>query len=140
MINFAARMKQVAYIIIVLCVFLACGGNRQQEDTLMRARAVMNEHPDSAIAILDSLYCNEAERNHGVGSTDHFKSSRSKSETGGHEIGHTLGMTHNESGLMTADSSNKKRSKEFNQRDINDMIRYPLNHDRNSDAGKGFLK
>ena len=61
MINFAARMKQVAYIIIVLCVFLACGGNRQQEDTLMRARAVMNEHPDSAIAILDSLYCNEAE-------------------------------------------------------------------------------
>ena len=36
MINFAARMKQVAYIIIVLCVFLACGGNRQQEDTLMQ--------------------------------------------------------------------------------------------------------
>lgn len=54
-------MKKVAYIIVALCVFLACGGNRQQEDTLMRARAVMNEHPDSAIAILDSLYCNEAE-------------------------------------------------------------------------------
>lgn len=76
-----------------------------------------------------------------IGGQDIFvKSSRSKSETGGHEIGHTLGMTHNESGLMTADSSNKNRSKEFNQRDINDMIRYPLNHDRNSDAGKGFLK
>ena len=76
-----------------------------------------------------------------MGGQDIFvKSSRSKSETGGHEIGHTLGMTHNESGLMTADSSNKMRSKEFNQRDINDMIRYPLNHDRNSDAGKGFLK
>lgn len=76
-----------------------------------------------------------------IGGQDIFvKSSRSKSETGGHEIGHTLGMTHNESGLMTADSSNKMRSKEFNQRDINDMIRYPLNHDRNSDAGKGFLK
>ena len=61
MIIFAARMKQVAYIIIALCVFLACGGNRQQEDILMRARAVMNEHPDSALTILDSLYCNEAE-------------------------------------------------------------------------------
>ena len=61
MINFAARMKKVAYIIIALCVFFACGGNRQQEDTLMRARAVMNEYPDSALAILDSLYCNEAE-------------------------------------------------------------------------------
>jgi hypothetical protein len=54
-------MRQVAYIIIALCVFLACGGNRQQEDTLMRARAVMNAHPDSALAILDSLYRNEAE-------------------------------------------------------------------------------
>ena len=54
-------MKQVAYIIIALCVFLACGGNRQQENTLMRARAVMNDHPDSAIAILDSLYRHEAE-------------------------------------------------------------------------------
>ena len=61
MINFAARMKQVACIIIVLCMFLACGGNRQQEDTLMRARGVMNEHPDSALAILDSLYRIEAE-------------------------------------------------------------------------------
>ena len=54
-------MRQVAYIIIALCVFLACGGNRQQEDTLIRARAVMNAHPDSALAILDSLYRNEAE-------------------------------------------------------------------------------
>ena len=61
MIIFAGRMKQVAYIIIALCVFLACGGNRQQEDTLMRARGVMNEHPDSALAILNSLYRNEAE-------------------------------------------------------------------------------
>ena len=61
MIIFAARMKQVVYIIFALCVFLACGGNRQQKDTLMRARAVMNAHPDSALAILDSLYRNEAE-------------------------------------------------------------------------------
>lgn len=61
MINFAARMKQAAYIILALCVFLACGGNRQQEETLMRARVVMNEHPDSALAILDSLYRHEAE-------------------------------------------------------------------------------
>ena len=76
-----------------------------------------------------------------VGGQDIFvKSSRSKSETGGHEIGHTLGMTHNESGLMTADSSNKKRSKEFNQHDINDMIRYPIKGKTNSDAGKGFIK
>ncbi len=54
-------MKKVAYIIVALCVFLACGGNRQQEDTLMRARTVMNENPDSALAILDSLYSHEAE-------------------------------------------------------------------------------
>ncbi len=32
------------------------------------------------------------------------------------------------------------RSKEFNQRDINDMIKFPLNGERNSDAGRGFLK
>ena len=61
MINFAARMKQVAYIIIALCVFLACGGNRQQEDTLKRAIAMMNEHPDSALLILDSLGQHEKE-------------------------------------------------------------------------------
>ena len=61
MINFAARMKQVAYIIIALCVFLACDGNRQQEETLMRAKAMMNEHPDSALAILDSLGLHEKE-------------------------------------------------------------------------------
>lgn len=61
MINFAARMKQVAYIIIALCVFLACDGNRQQEETLMRAKAMMNEHPDSALAILDSLGQHEKE-------------------------------------------------------------------------------
>ena len=76
-----------------------------------------------------------------MGGQDVFvKSSRSDLDTGGHEIGHTLGMTHNKSGLMTADSSNKKRSKEFNQHDINDMIRYPIKGKTNSDAGKGFIK
>ena len=63
MINFAGRMEKVAYIIIALCMLFACDGNRQHEDMLMRARTVMNEHPDSALAILDSLYCNKAEMN-----------------------------------------------------------------------------
>ena len=63
MINFAGRMEKVAYIIIALCMLFACDGNRQHEDMLMRARTVMNEHPDSALVILDSLYCNKAEMN-----------------------------------------------------------------------------
>ena len=76
-----------------------------------------------------------------MGGQDIFvKSSRSGLDTGGHEIGHTLGMTHNKSGLMTADSLNKKRNKEFNQHDINDMITYPLKGMTNSDAGRGFIK
>ena len=47
-------------------------------------------------------------------------------ETGAHEIGHTLGMLHNYSGLMTAASSDKSRTNTFLRTDNNLTIKRPL--------------
>ena len=49
-------------------------------------------------------------------------------ETGAHEIGHTLGMLHNYSGLMTAASSDKSRTNTFLRTDINLTIKRPLHN------------
>ena len=48
-------MKRIAYIVVILCMFLSCGIRREYKDALLRAEAVMDEHPDSALQILDSL-------------------------------------------------------------------------------------
>ena len=57
-------MKRIAYIVVFLCMFLSCGIRREYKDALLRAETVMDEHPDSALLILDSLgqYENEFTR------------------------------------------------------------------------------
>ena len=48
-------MKRIVYIVIVLGVLIGCSERREYRDALLRAEAVMNDHPDSALMILDSL-------------------------------------------------------------------------------------
>lgn len=48
-------MKRIVYIVIVLGVLLGCSERREYQDALSRAEAAMNEHPDSALLILNSL-------------------------------------------------------------------------------------
>lgn len=54
-------MKKTAVIIIVLAVLLGCTERREYRDALSRAEAAMNNHPDSALMILDSLGQHEQE-------------------------------------------------------------------------------
>ena len=54
-------MKRIAYIVVILCMFLSCGIRREYKDALLRAESVMDEHPDSALLILDSLGQHETE-------------------------------------------------------------------------------
>ena len=54
-------MKRIAVIIIVLAVILGCTERREYRDALSRAEALMDEHPDSALIILDSLGQHEKE-------------------------------------------------------------------------------
>lgn len=56
-------MKRIAYIVVILCMFLSCGIRREYKDALLRAETVMDEHPDSALQILDSLGQHETEFN-----------------------------------------------------------------------------
>ena len=54
-------MKRIAYIVVILCMFLSCGTRREYKDALLLAESVMDEHPDSALQILDSLGQYESE-------------------------------------------------------------------------------
>ena len=54
-------MKRIAYIVVILCMFLSCGIRREYKDALLLAESVMDEHPDSALLILDSLGQHESE-------------------------------------------------------------------------------
>ena len=54
-------MKQIAFFALTLCFLVSCGTRREYKDALLRAEAVMDEHPDSALLILDSLGQHEAE-------------------------------------------------------------------------------
>ena len=54
-------MKRIAYIVVILCMFLSCGIRREYKDALLRAETAMDEHPDSALQILDSLGQHESE-------------------------------------------------------------------------------
>ena len=56
-------MKRIAYIVVILCMFLSCGIRREYKDALLLAESVMDEHPDSALLILDSLGQYESEFN-----------------------------------------------------------------------------
>lgn len=52
---FAVEMKRITYIVIVIGVLLGCGERREYREMLSRAEEMMNDHPDSALMILDSL-------------------------------------------------------------------------------------
>ena len=51
----------MTFIIIVLAMLLGCTERREYRDALSRAEAAMNDHPDSALMILDSLGKHEQE-------------------------------------------------------------------------------
>lgn len=54
-------MKKLLYIIIGVAFLMACSERREYVDMLERAKAVMNDKPDSALAVLDSLGQHESE-------------------------------------------------------------------------------
>lgn len=54
-------MKKLLYIIIGVAFLMACSERREYVDMLERAKAVMNDKPDSALAVLDSLWQHEAD-------------------------------------------------------------------------------
>ena len=54
-------MKRIIYIVIVIGVLLGCGERREYREMLSRAEDMMNDYPDSALMILDSLGQHENE-------------------------------------------------------------------------------
>ena len=54
-------MKRIVYLVIVIGVLLGCGERREYREMLSRAEEMMNDHPDSALMILDSLGQHEKE-------------------------------------------------------------------------------
>ena len=48
-------MKRIAFFALTLSLLVSCGTRREYKDALMLAETVMDEHPDSALQILDSL-------------------------------------------------------------------------------------
>lgn len=56
-------MKQIVYITTILCMLLACGPREEYKGTLLKAEELMDDHPDSAMQILDSLGQHEGEFN-----------------------------------------------------------------------------
>ena len=60
------------------------------------------------------------------------KYSRQDENTGAHEVGHTFGLTHGSSGLMTSSSTDPYRSLDLNTVGLKDMITYPIRGKSNS--------
>ncbi len=67
------------------------------------------------------------------------RNSRQNSDTGAHEVGHTLGLTHSSKGIMTTTSTSSNRSNTTTDGNITQMLRYPLRGEQNSSAGKGTV-
>lgn len=71
---------------------------------------------------------------------------RRDTQTGAHEIGHTLGMVHNESGssIMRQGGNYDGRANNPAGSDIRDMITFPLkgsiNSERGREAGRGTVR
>ena len=72
-----------------------------------------------------------------------IKDSQKHGDTGKHELGHSLGMTHSYNGIMTAASSDFNRSEDVAIINIKEMINAPLkgkvNKECNNPAGKGTI-
>lgn len=49
------QMKRIAFIIIYICAVVSCAERQEYRDALTHARDIMEEHPDSSLAILDTL-------------------------------------------------------------------------------------
>ena len=54
-------MKRIVYIIGCIVLLMACSEPQEYRTLLERAQAVMDDHPDSALAILDSLGQHQAD-------------------------------------------------------------------------------
>lgn len=48
-------MKRIAYIAVIFFMLLSCGPRKEYGEALQRAEAMMNDHPDSALLILEQL-------------------------------------------------------------------------------------
>ncbi len=72
------------------------------------------------------------------------KDSRKATDTGAHEVGHTLGLTHVSNGLMTPSSTDPNRNGTLDNSGLKDMFSYPLrgrvNSEGGNNAGKGAVK
>jgi RHS repeat-associated protein len=72
----------------------------------------------------------------------YVRDSRSSTETGAHEMGHSLGLVHGGSGLMNPSSSDRSNN-DVKANDITDMVNYPARYNTNKEgnayAGKGTL-
>ena len=53
-------MKNILYIIIGVALLMACSGQHEQRAKLDRIDSLMNDHPDSALTMLDSLKAEKA--------------------------------------------------------------------------------
>ena len=53
-------MKRILFFALTLSLLVSCGTRREYKDALLRAETVMDEHPDSALLILDSLEQHES--------------------------------------------------------------------------------
>ena len=53
-------MKNILYIIIGVALLMACSGQHEQRAMLDRIDSLMNDHPDSALTMLDSLKSEKA--------------------------------------------------------------------------------
>ena len=49
------NMKRIAYIAVIFFMLLSCGPRKEYGETLLKAEAMMNDHPDSALLILEQL-------------------------------------------------------------------------------------
>ena len=67
-----------------------------------------------------------------------IRPSRSNADTGAHEVGHTLGLEHQLSGIMTAGETDPTRSSKINKNTIKTIVKQSSNkRNPNSNAGVG---
>ena len=73
------------------------------------------------------------------GNRVYVRNTRRDSDTGAHEVGHTLGLTHSTRGIMTPSSTSNNRYGGITNGNVQQMLRYPLRGKQNSSAGIGVV-